>query len=39
MSMTDEELIQRIEDLEKSGMHLAAKALQRELNNRRRHAA
>ncbi len=39
MSMTNEELIQRIEDLQKSGMHLAAKSLQRELNYRQKQAA
>ncbi len=34
--MTTEEIEQRIEDLQNSGMHLAARALIRELNNRRK---
>ncbi len=36
MSMTTEEIEQRIEDLQASGMHLAAKSLQRELKFRRK---
>lgn len=38
MSMSIEELEQRIEELNKSGMHMAAKALARELNFRRKDA-
>jgi hypothetical protein len=34
--MTIEEMEQRIESLQNSGMHLAAKALMRELNYRRK---
>jgi hypothetical protein len=34
--MTIEEIEQRIESLQNSGMHLAAKALMRELNHRRK---
>ena len=34
--MTTEEMEQRIEDLQNSGMHLAARALIRELKHRRK---
>ncbi|RKT30951.1 hypothetical protein BXY70_2947 [Roseovarius halotolerans] len=34
--MTDEEIEQRIDELQNSGMHLAAKALMRELHFRRK---
>lgn len=36
MSMTNEEIVRRIEDLQESGMHLAARSLQRELNYRQK---
>ncbi|MDF0599669.1 hypothetical protein P1J78_02885 [Psychromarinibacter sp. C21-152] len=39
MSMTNEELINRIEDLQASGMHLAARSLQRELAYRQKQDA
>ncbi|WP_255471648.1 hypothetical protein [Poseidonocella sp. HB161398] len=39
MPMTDEELERRIEELNNSGMTLAAKALMRELNYRQKRAA
>lgn len=38
MGLSIEELERRIEDLQKSGMHLAARALIRELNFRQKHA-
>ncbi|TCO72996.1 hypothetical protein [Rhodovulum euryhalinum] len=37
--LSDEELKQRIEELQASGMTLAAKALMRELGFREKHAA
>lgn len=38
MGLSTEELQRRIEDLQASGMHLAAKALLRELSFRQKHA-
>lgn len=36
MSMSTEEIERRIEELQQSGMHMAARALQKELAYRRR---
>lgn len=36
MSMSEEELNKRIEDLQDAGMYMAAKSLRRELSQRRR---
>ncbi len=37
MSMSNEEIERRIEELQQSGMHMAARALMKELNFRRKH--
>ena len=37
MSMSTEEIERRIEELQQSGMHMAARALMKELNFRRKH--